>query len=331
MQLKFTKESDFRQERDFGAKIGATFEFLGAHWRPLGKCVLYFVLPVALVLGIGLGLATNGMWNVMSTAKNNPTVLRQSSGYDMFGPSYFVGVGIAMVSGLLAVAMLLSTLYAYVQLLLTENSVLPPTPTQVWQRIKPRLGQMLLAFGLLGGLYMLLIVAVIGIGSALGSGIGTALIFLGLIPAIFYVLVPLSLYFPALWVEGEGLFAALRRCFYLVRGKWWSTLGLLFVASLIQGMMAFIFFIPQYAVLFGKLLKIPGLDSDILGIATQCFYAMGIMFTYCVPLLAALFQYFNLVERKEGIGLRSMVDRLGGGPAPVAHNHAYRPDDEGEY
>lgn len=330
MQLKFTKEADFRQERDFGAKIGATFEFLAAHWRPLGKCLMYFVLPIALLLGIGLGLATNGMWNMMGAAKNNPTVFRQTSGYEMFGPSYFVGVGVAMVGGLLSFAILLSTVYAYVHILLTEVSTVPPTPTQVWKQIKSRLGQMLLAFVCLGGLYILLLTVFIGLGSALG-GIGMALLFMILIPLIFYAVVPLSLYFPALWMEGEGVFAALRRCFYLVRGNWWASFGLLFVAGLIQGMLSFVFVLPQYAVLVGKLLKVPGLDSDALGIATQCFYAVGIMFTYCVSLLAMMFQYFNLVERKEGVGLRTLVASLGSSPAPVAYNHTFRPDDDGEY
>ena len=331
MQLKFTKAADFRQERDFGAKIGATFEFLAAHWRPLGKCILYFVLPVALLLGIGLGLAVNSMFNTIATARTNPTVFRQATGLDMFGTSYFVGVALAIVGGLLSFSMLLSTVYAYVRLLLIEESPTPPAPTQVWGQIKARLGQMLLAFALLGGLYMVLVVVLVGFVAAVGNGTGVFLLFLVLLPLLVYVGVALSLYFPALWMEDAGVFAALRRCFYLVRSHWWASCGLLLVAGLIQSMMTFVFILPQYAVMIGKILKIPGLDSDALGLAAQCFYAVGIMFVYCVPLLAMLFQYFNLIERKEGIGLRSLVDSLGSGPAPVAYNHAYRPDDEGEY
>ena len=52
MQNTFTKPADFWQQRDFGKKISATFEFIGAHWRPLGQVLLYLVVPVALVQGI---------------------------------------------------------------------------------------------------------------------------------------------------------------------------------------------------------------------------------------------------------------------------------------
>jgi hypothetical protein len=49
------------------------------------------------------------------------------------------------------------------------------------------------------------------------------------------------------------------------------------------------------------------------------------------PLLIALaFQYFNLVERHDGVGLHNMVHQLGQTPVAVA-NAAYRPDEEGEY
>ncbi|RZK62488.1 MAG: hypothetical protein EOO59_02430, partial [Hymenobacter sp.] len=65
MKNTFTTPADFWQERDFGAKISAIFEFLGAHWRRLGKCLVYFVLPVTLLMGIGLGLMTNSMFNNM--------------------------------------------------------------------------------------------------------------------------------------------------------------------------------------------------------------------------------------------------------------------------
>ena len=34
---KFTQEADLRRERDFGAKVAATFEFVVAQFRPLFK------------------------------------------------------------------------------------------------------------------------------------------------------------------------------------------------------------------------------------------------------------------------------------------------------
>jgi hypothetical protein len=318
MQAKFTREADFRQERDFGAKIGATFEFLGAHWRPLGKCLLYFVLPVSLLMGIGLGLVMNNMFNLMSQAQN------------IFGASYFSGVGLVMVGGLLSFVAVMSTVYSYVRLLLSaEFQSMPPTPAQVWAVMKQRFGRILLSFALLFGLYIAFVGLFVGMIALLRDV--APVLTLALFPVMVYLAVPLMLYFPVLLLEEGSVLAALRRCFVLVRGKWWSTLGLVIVAGMIQGMLTILFALPQYAVMFGKMLKVPVLSSDVVGMAAQCLYVTGAMFTYPVLLLALAFQYFNLVERKEGVGLRSLVDSLGASPAPVAYSQTYRPDDDGEY
>lgn len=325
MQLRFTREEHFRQERDFGAKIGATFEFLGAHWRPLGKCLLYFVLPVALVMGIGMGVMTNTMFNQLALIRGG-TATDPSK---IFGASYFAGIGVAMIAGLLAFAMLLSTVYGYVRVLVAGNATDGyPTPARVWQEVKPRLGRVLLAFLFFFGLYIAFVSLLVGLIATLGT-LGWLVIFV--FPLLFYIIVPLSLYFPAMWTEDLGVLQAMQRCFSLARGSWWSTFGLLFVSGMIQGMLTVVFVLPMYAVMFGKMLKIPGLDSDVLGVATQCFYAGGIILTYAISLVAVLFQYFNLVERKEGLGMRHMVASLGSTPTPAVHGSTYRPDDEGEY
>jgi hypothetical protein len=165
------------------------------------------------------------------------------------------------------------------------------------------------------------------------TGVGIALGFLSvllIVPILVYLGTIVIFYFSVLWLEDLGIFASMRRSFQLIWGKWWSTFGLLFVASLIQGMVSIVFALPQYAVMMGKMLQLPGLSSDLLGVVAQTFYAVGILFTYCIPLLALAFQYFNLVERHEGYGLRLLVDGLGQS-APTARSHHYQPDEEGEY
>lgn len=320
MKSTFTTAAAFRQERDFGNKIAATFEFVTAHWRPLGKCLVYFVLPAALLMGVGLGLITNFALNSMGKPYGS------AGPEELFNASYFSGFGIAMLGGMLAGVLLMGTVYGYVRVILTTEAV--PAPAEVWQVIKGRLGRMLGAFGLLLGIYLLVLLALTSL-MAITSFFG--LLFLVIFPLFLYVMVPLTLYFPILWLEDDNLWQSLRRSFFLVQGKWWSTCGLLMVTSMIQMMLCFVFIMPQYAVMMGKMLKIPGLDSDALGVATQCLYALGVMFTAAIPLLAVAFQYFNLVERKEGLGLRSLIHSIGQGPAPVVYNQTYRADEEGEY
>lgn len=346
MKSTFTSPADFWQERDFGAKISAAFDFIGAHWRPLGKCLVYFVLPAALLMGIGLGLFTNNIFNLQGhvIADQRAGMLPKSTNpFAMFGAMGFGGLGLAMLGGMVAFLLLVGTVHGYVRARLRLPAATPVTPTEVWAELRARMGRMLAIIALLVGGYVALVVGIlvlvggaVGISKMLGTNSsGLAWGFL-LIPILYFLIIyaaiALSLFFPVLWFEDRGVFASVGRCFQLIRGRWWATFGLILVSTLLQSTLAVVFAIPQYAVMFGKMLQLPGLNSDVLGLVAQCFYAVGIIVTYTLPMLALVFQYFNLVEQREGHGLRLLVDQLGQPQvAPVAQSGHYRPDEEGEY
>lgn len=344
MKNTYTTATDFWKERDFGAKISATFEFIGAHWRPLGKCLLYFVLPCALLMGIGMGLFTNSMYNQMGGAiggmggrPNGWHTTIAAPNASPFGQFNFGGMALGMLASMLSFLLLVGTVYGYVRARLHLPATTPITPAVVWAEIKERIGRMLLVIVLVGAAYMVLALGVIAV-VALFTGIGAGSVWSALlgVPLLFslivYLAIVLSLFFPVLWLEEGNVFTTLSRCFQLIKGRWWATFGLLAVVGMIQGMLVFVFIIPQYAVMIGKMMHVPGLSSDVLGLVAQCIYAVGIMFTYTIPLLALAFQYFHLAEQKEGWGLRLLVDTLGQPQAiPVAQSSHYRPDEEGEY
>jgi hypothetical protein len=70
---------------------------------------------------------------------------------------------------------------------------------------------------------------------------------------------------------------------------------------------------------------------SVLAIATSTLTGLLSMFFYPPLFIAIAFQYFNLVERHDAIGLRNMVSQLGQAPATAPTAAAYRPDEEGEY
>jgi hypothetical protein len=338
MKNTYTTPADFWQERDFGAKISAVFEFIRAHWRALGKCLVYFVLPGALLMGIGLGLFTNKMFDLtgrVTAAQRAGTRLPQvTSPFEMLN---FGGLALAIVGGLLAFLLLSGTVYGYLRARLYLPGTEPITPAQVWAELRARLGRMVggtLLLGLLGGVGFGVVFGVLMLFGSLFVGItfaGPVLAMLLGYVLMGYISVSLALYYPVLWLEDTDVFAAIGRCFQLIRGQWWATFGLLIVAVFLQSMLTIVFAIPQYAVMMGKMLQLPVLSSDVLGLVAQCLYAIGIIFTYCIPLLALAFQYLNLVERQEGIGLRLLIDQLGQGHAPAAEPGHYSPDELGEY
>lgn len=340
MKNTYTTPADFWQVRDFGAKISAVFEFIGAHWRPLGKCLVYFVLPGALLLGIGLGLFTNPLYNQMGktlAAQRAGAAVAPAGNPLAANLAGALGLGVALVGGILAVLLLLSTVYGYLRARLELPAAEPVTPAAVWAQVRRRLGKMLAVVALvmvgyavlmLG--YVLVLGTLVGHGGGMASAVGGVVLgFFLLLAAVTYLAIVFALYFPVLWLEEVSVFGALRRSFQLIRGNWWATFGLLLVISFIQGAVSVVFLVPFYATMFGKMLQIPVLKSDVAGLMGTTLYSVGSMFAYVLTLLGAAFQYFNLAEQREGHGLRLLVDELGQPQAvPTAYSHHYRPEEE---
>ncbi|MBO0358775.1 hypothetical protein J0X19_12525 [Hymenobacter sp. BT186] len=305
MQLKFTKESDFRQERDFGAKISASFEFIGAHWQPLSRCLIYFVLPAALLMGIFMGLAQT---NALRDISGSSTSAGSFSGLgNQFGAFQWLG----LLASLISYALLAATVYGYVNVRMTLPPEQEVTPALVGGWVKRDAPRMAVSG--------LVVVVFIFLGFVLLA-----------IPGI-YLSIALSMIWAIQSFERKGMGNAINRNISLIRGKWWSTFGLSLIVSILVALLGMVFQIPQLVPYVGKILNWDWADSSLLNIAGSIVASAGGVMLYTLLLVALMFQYFNLVERKEGIGLRTLVDSLGNGPAPVAHNHAYRPDDEGEY
>ena len=329
-KVKFTQEADFRRERDFGAKIGSTFEFVAAQFKPLFKCLAYFVLPGALLAGIGMGLFMSkflAMMPQVGSAAHGPIKIARNYGLNPFSGTSFVGIGLAVAGFLVAFLLLSSTVYGFVRVRMNLPADAVVQPAQVWAYVSRRLGRVVKAW------LLLTLVTLVGMGVVGGTLalLGPGFVVLLFLPLI-WATVCLALYFPALWMEDEGVLATLRRSFYLVKGKWWSTLGLYVIVSFITSIINYVFLIPVYGLMVARLmLKLPGFDSELLSVAATSIYALGWIFTASLPLIAMLFQYFNLVERKEGVGLRLLVGTLGQTAAPQVRNATYQADEEGEY
>ncbi|QIL75622.1 hypothetical protein [Hymenobacter sp. HDW8] len=334
-RLAFTQPADFLKERDFGQKIEASFDFVRAHFRPFGKCMLYIVLPAALLTGIGTGLMQSRLQLYMQQVKTAARTGNASMAplVDFIGSPEYV---LAILGSLLTFMLLILTTYGYMTLTLSKaDSAADIEVADVWALVRRRFfGTLLATLGLAVVMIAatLPILGVFGLLSVLGSMAGLLLPVAYI--ATFYVMVSLSL-FHIIWVREElGFFATLRRCFYLVWGKWWSTFGLIMVMLLIIGMMAIVFFIPQSFLNITSIITPDAASPNaLLVVAVNTMSSMALMMLYPLLFLAIAFQYFNLVERKEGEGLHRLVGRIGQ-PAVVDQPVAaarYRAEEEGEY
>jgi hypothetical protein len=323
MPLRYTHESDFRQERNFGQKISATFEFIGAHWRPLGRVLLYLVAPLALFQGILTALVQSRMVSTMlHTTRYQPgynprdplATQRLLFGAIFQNPLYYVTLAASMVF----VSVFILTIYGYLVLCLRPAGAAPTpiTPAEVWAVVKRHL------LGSFFSLWGLAIIVILGF-------------FFFFLPG-YYLSVALSLFFIVRVVEGTGFFATISRCLSLTKGKWWSTFGLIITMI---GLL--------YVLMFGvsmvfNLLRLgvpstfvptvePGQVSAIFVVALTIFFTVVAFLIYPPILLALAFQYFNLVERREAVGLSHLVSQLGQAPAASPDGTTYRPHEEGEY
>jgi hypothetical protein len=154
--LPFTRPTDFLRERDFGRKIEASFDFVRAHFRPLGQCLLYIVLPLFLVQGIASGLLQSRMggiftrWRAVASGRQGQgESLRRLSEF-VSGPEYWV----AILASLFSFTLLMLTVYGYVVLRLEKaDPTEPVTVREVWAVVRRRfLGALLSLFGLGFGL-----------------------------------------------------------------------------------------------------------------------------------------------------------------------------------
>lgn len=316
MRNTFTKPADFWQQRDFGQKISATFEFMGAHWRPLGQVLLYLAVPIALVQGI-LGAVLQSQ--TLSTIQQAGYRYSSGSGYlsgRFAAYSTMLQSPLYLLNNIVAVALhavLILSVYGYLLCCVyPAQEDAPVTVADVWEVVKR---QFLSTFFSLYGIWILI---------ALG-------LLLLLVPGI-YLSVVVSLFFVVKVLENTGFSTTISRCLSLTSGKWWSTFGLIAVMLLI---IYFMFAtVGIMTALFGGinslLLRSDGKSSILVVISA--FSGLLSLLLYTPVMLAIAFQYFNLVELKEGVGLRLLVDKLGQANAqPEAQSSYFQPDEEGSY
>lgn len=304
------------QRRDFGEKINATINYVTQNFRSFATAILYIGGPAALLTGIASGFMQSSIFDLSNSADRNSGDL-----FAAFAGIFSGSFAFVMIFGVIAQSLISLAAYTHLKLYhartqqagsvgVPGQSASPTiTVAEVWADMQPNIGRVIIT-SLLVGLVMF----------------GAALLLI--IPGI-YVGIVLSLALPVTIFEGSDFSATWSRCFQLIKEKWWSTLGLLFVMAMLVGVVSFIFTAP--AAVLGFMIGarlMPGVPTSII-IVAQAFATVGQYLLYSILYVGLGFQYFNLVERQEGTGLLSEIDTIGAAtPPPIPYQP--RPD-EGEY
>ncbi len=304
---------EYHKTRDFGKKLNATIEFIKENFKPLFKAMLFISGPPIVLGSILMTQVFEGFMGFASLAS-----VGVEPGFEEFS-----GMVLPILGGtiflLIGGTAIVAVIYDY--MILYEKQGKDISVNDVWQLTKRSfwqvLGRMFLLALLIIAAYVLLVLVIVLF--AVASGVLAFLMGSAIVVAFIYFLIPLYLIFIITAYEKVDFGTGLKKCFKLIKEKWWSTFGLVFVAGLIQGVISSIFLVPWYIIFAIKTLHTtdptsfsePSVVVNILSTISFLAYSILRYLLLCIPLIAIAFQYFNLIELKESKGLMAKIDSFG--------------------
>ena len=280
-----------------GEILDAGIKVVARHWRLLTKCVVLFVFPISVISALAIASIDPDQLELFPEAA--PAFGEEDSEQL---------AGLAITGALSMVTFLVVNIACF------------KAVCDAWLGTQPDVGRSL-RFGLrrAPATFVLGLVWLIGIVLAL---------FALIIPAI-WLSIAWSLAVPALLFERTGPFQSLARSFALVKGRWWGTLLLMLVCSLLIGLLG------------GVVQAVPSVVAELAApenalanaIATVVGTTLSgvIIYPYYAAVLTIL--YFDQRVRKEGFDLQLLAEGVGAErdpdaplPAPLAGDERYTPE-----
>lgn len=312
---------EYHHQRDFSRKMNATFEFIKQNWKSLGKSTLLIAGPPVFIASLMMGSFFGDMFNPGKLQADPEASLALFT-----SSTFWIQFCLAMTMFLLSSVMSVATINNYI--LLYEELKTNQIPTSlVWERVRSTfwlyLGTTIYFF-----FTFIALGFVVAIPVAILSAVSPVLVVLliwAMFFALFYVLFSVSLTYIIRAYEGRGFFEAMVRSFNLIKGKWWSTFGLIMILYFIMVTISYIPIFPVYIVMGISALhdvsegstldSMEGMSTTMM-ILMALYYMIQLLLS-ALPNIGVAFQYFNLVERKEARGLMSSIETFGkDAPAP---------------
>ena len=272
-------EFKLQKYRDLGDILTDSFAYIRVHYKSLGKALLFLVLPFYLLSGLLVGGAYSSFINAIM---NNPDTSMEA----LMGGDFFIGMLLLAFS---SCALLTATL-THMKLAHEHDDV-------EFDELFSSFGR---NFFTLFILYFVIIIALF------------FSFMLFIIPGI-YVGIKLFVAPAVAVLEEKNPFEAIGRSWDLVQGHWWFTFATYIVMNIISSFMSYILIIP-FSIIIGFVSASGAAESGMIGTGMGMAYGFILIVAslFSVLMLIAMgLQYFNLIERKEGRGLRAQIEELG--------------------
>lgn len=262
--------------RDFGSLLSASFYYVRRYFNSLGKSVLYFVVPIILVMGILVSQYMTQIFNMEQQGMvNSFSMLSSQLGGTIIG-------GIAMTA-------LAAVVFNHLKIAATGRSDGDIKVEEIWE-------------GLKSDFFMILL---LNIGAFIATFLGMLFF---IIPGIF-ISVKLTLVSAVYVLEDQDFSGAFSRSWNLITNHWWITLGLVIVMGIFVSLMSLTVSMPF--VIIASFANFSGLENPETTIGM--FYGLVNSLTYIfytVMYICLGLHYYNLVERKEGEGLEQRIAQI---------------------
>lgn len=289
---------EFKRERDLGAIINDTFQFIRENWRDYFIAVYKIVGPVLLIGAAILVFAmVSYSGSIQSMMGGNLDQSDPSTVFDgvfgMFGWLLVMMVVFGLVYVLLAEVSLF-----YIKSYIKNNGVVN------FQEVKENTYKHIWKFIGLGLLSLLMLIA------------GYILCF---VPA-FYIGIVLSLAMPIMVFENKSIGETISHCFTLIKSEWWNTFGVVLVIALLVSILGLIFSVPALIYQFVSMGISMGTEDptamleileDPIYLVLNLVSYIGKFLFYSITLISSAFIYFDLNEQKNFTGTFEKIDSLG--------------------
>ncbi len=309
-----TEKIVFRQTRDFGQKLNATFEFIKQNFKPLVGAIFRVMWMPLLLVAVIYGGIYFGLWNLTQG--------------DFSDPSMIVWIVLGAIAGgflmVIYLALYYGVIYEYIKAYM-GSELGQVSVSEVTSAVRNNLGSHVTTIlAMIGIMVVLSIVPLVAMVLMFEDqpviGVFMMFAFMGV---LFYIYVCLSLFIVIRVHEKLSIRDSISRSFEIIKGKWWSTFGLILVCGLIQGFMSYLVFIPYYIIIFVMgfsggfeiFLQDPSLEGTAAGfiaisIIFYTLYIIVALIMSCLTYIAIAFQYYNLVELKEARGLMDKIENF---------------------
>jgi hypothetical protein len=283
---------EFKKQRELGDILSDTFAFLRAEFKPFFTTYFKIVGPFLLVMILALAAYLYFVGNIAN-------IMMFNSGNEAANLATIFIIGLVYILSIMAVyTMSQSTVLHFIK------SYSNGKGTTDFETIQKEVYGSFWNF--------------IGLGIMVGLSVMVGFICC-IIPGI-YLYVPLALSFSVLVFNRMGASDAYSYSFTLVKDEWWMTFATFFVIGIIVAIASYAFALPtaiyqwmKMGIFSGEMDAESMLDifKDPIYILLNIVGTIGQFLLNLISVIAGVFIYFNLNEKKNFTGTYEQIENLG--------------------